>query len=366
MSMQVLSLLDQAIFAATLFLTTVIVGRAFSPEELGVYYLAFTVFMLLRGVQVELTSSPYTIYCQRRAGRELATYTGSTLISHLLVTVIGVVGLATADVIGQLAGASQFLPLGWSLAAALPFLLLREYIRRLAFARLQVLTAMLLDAGVACLQLGGLLLLAYTGKLSVAATYGMMGLASAIASGVWFACYRRMFVIERSTWLTDWAHNWRFARWAVSGFVVGIATPLLLPWMLAISHGKAATGMLAACQTLVGVSNMLVTGIGNVLTARAANAFVTGGVAALWRVMFRTAALYSMLLGGLCVVFFVAGDYLLEFIFHAQYASAGLHAGHHDGRGVGSAELVGRPGRGDRHFGWRRQRRRRSLADAVG
>lgn len=321
--MQILSLLDQAVFAATIFFTTVVIGRAFSQEELGVYYLAFTLVMLLRGIQAELASSPYTVYCHRRAGRELTTYAGSTLILHLLLTALAVACLSAAAIVGSFAGGASLVTLAWVLAAVLPFLLLREYIRRFAFAHLQLVTVTLLDAAIACLQLGGLLLLADAGRLTVATAYGMMGLACAIASAIWFIRRREMFSFERAAWRRDWRHNWRFSRWTLAGFLVGNAAPLALPWLLAFSHGEAAAGVLAACQTLVGVSNMFVTGISNVLTPQAAHAYATGGVAVLWRVIVKTAALYSIGLGGLCLVFFLAGEILITLAFDGEYAGAG-------------------------------------------
>jgi O-antigen/teichoic acid export membrane protein len=319
---QLLSLLDQAIFAATIFLTTLIVGRICSREELGVFYLAFTLVMFFRGAQAELTSSPYTVYCHRRTGPELATYAGSTLVFHLWLTALGVACLCGAAVVGRLAGGELLFTLGSVLAAVLPFMLLREYIRRFAFAHLQLIAVTVLDAAIACLQLGGLLLLAQAGRLSIAATYGVMGLACAIASGIWFLRCRRMFSFQRAAWLRDWRHNWQFSRWTLSGFMVGSATPVALPWLLAFGHGEAAAGVLAACQTLVGVSNMFVTGISNVLTTQAAHAFATGGVAAVWRVIVKTAALYSILLGGLCLVFFLVGEALIALAFQREYAGA--------------------------------------------
>jgi O-antigen/teichoic acid export membrane protein len=321
--MKLISLLDQAIFAATVFFTTVIAGRVFSPEELGTYYLAFTLVMLLRGVQCELTSSPYTVYCHRCTGSELANYAGSTLAFHLLLSAVGAALLAAAAVFAWAVGRASDAAVGGTVAVVLPFLLLREYIRRFAFAHLQPLSVTLLDTAVAGMQLGGLLLLADAGGLTVAATYGVMGLACAIAGVVWLMRHSRLFAFDRGIWLRDWRRNWRFSQWTLAGFVVGSAAPLFLPWLLAFSQGEAAAGALAACQTLVGVSNMFVTGISNVLTPQAASAFAKGGVAALWRVIIRAAAVYSIGLGGLCLVFAVAGEALIGLAFDGQYTGAG-------------------------------------------
>ncbi|MBI3466084.1 MAG: lipopolysaccharide biosynthesis protein [Planctomycetes bacterium] len=320
-----LSVVDQAIFASTTFLTTVIVGRALSQADLGAYYLAFSLVMLLRGVQVELSSSPCMVFCHRRTGRELATYTGSTLLHHLGLTAVAVACLVATVAISELiAGTAHRASIGWTLTAVLPLLLLREYIRQLAFAHLRLGAAIALDAAIASLQIGGLVLLASTGLLTVAATYGVMGLACGIACCIWLATCRRMFRFDRAACFRDWRHNWRFSRWTLASFLAGSTTPYLLPWMLALAHGEAATGVLTACLTLVGVSQMFVTGVSNFLTPQAARAFTTGGAPSLRLVLWKAAALYAIVLGALCLVFVISGEALVLLAFKSPYAGGGL------------------------------------------
>jgi hypothetical protein len=61
-----LSVLDQAVVSGTSFATSVLLGRFASQEELGVYYLALSVVYFTRGVQEQVVSAPYMIYCSRR------------------------------------------------------------------------------------------------------------------------------------------------------------------------------------------------------------------------------------------------------------------------------------------------------------
>ena len=51
------------------------------------------------------------------------------------------------------------------LAAIIPFMLLRDFARRFAFAELRMFTALMLDTSVAAVQIGGLLGLAAAGRL---------------------------------------------------------------------------------------------------------------------------------------------------------------------------------------------------------
>src|SRR5262245_24649164 len=61
-----LSIFDQGVVSGTSFVTSVLIGRLCSQEDLGVYSLALSVVFILRGIQGELTSTPYMICCNRR------------------------------------------------------------------------------------------------------------------------------------------------------------------------------------------------------------------------------------------------------------------------------------------------------------
>src|SRR5262249_48136491 len=57
-----LAILDQCVVSCTRFLTSLIVGRACGPHELGEYQLGFTLYCLGACVQTGLISLPFTIY----------------------------------------------------------------------------------------------------------------------------------------------------------------------------------------------------------------------------------------------------------------------------------------------------------------
>src|SRR5205807_1767920 len=80
-----ISIFDQAIFSGTSFLTAVLIGRATSPDELGMYYLILSIILVISGVQDQIIASPYDVYSKRRHGRELAEYNGSICAHHLAV-----------------------------------------------------------------------------------------------------------------------------------------------------------------------------------------------------------------------------------------------------------------------------------------
>jgi O-antigen/teichoic acid export membrane protein len=318
------SILDQLVVSGTSFVMNLIVARCCVPQEYGAYALALTLVLFARGIQSGLVCSPYTVYAGRRRGQALTAYTGSALAHYLLLSVLSsLVALAAAVGLTMSAERAAAAGLAWMVVAALPFLLLRECLRLVAFAHLQVRIALRLDATVALLQLGGLLVLAHFQMLSAAAAFAVAGAACATACAGWFLARRIDFRIVAADLRGDWRSNWAFGRWSVASFLIGNVPAFLLAWVLALAHGAAAMAVLAACTTLVNAAGTYVTGVSNLLTPRAARAWTTGGLADLRRVLGRAALLYGLTLGLFCVLVLVLGEWAAALIYKGKFTGCG-------------------------------------------
>jgi O-antigen/teichoic acid export membrane protein len=320
----VLSVFDQAVVSGTNFATSVLIGRLCTQTELGLYYLALSVWLCVRGVQEQLVVAPYMIYSPRRSGDGLASYFGSSLVHNGLLTVGALGGLAGLAV----GTANGFGPAGlattaWVLLGAVPFLMLREFVRHYAFSHLRIGMAIAIDVVVSTLQLGGLLWLGWTGALTVANAYAVIGGACAVASLGWFLARPQAVRVRRRDVVADWRHNWVFARWALACHLFTSATPLVMPWVVAFANGAAATGVLAACTTIIGLANVFVLGLANFLSPKAAHAYGRGGVDELGKVLRKTLLLFGATLGSFAILALFAGGLLVTSIYGDRYAGAG-------------------------------------------
>ena len=240
------SIVDQAVVSATNFATTLIIARLCTKADVGVYYLAWTLVLFIVAAQGNLISVPYTVYCRRRDGRSLVSYSGSMLVHQLLTSIVAVLCLTALAICFCLGfGPQAMRPLGWVLVCAAPFILLREYARRFLFAHLNLAAAVVMDVGVSCVQLASLLILGYFNVLTVPAVYAVMGGASAMAMTMWLLTNRQPMRFQMDRFLPDWRENWNFGKWALAGQLTGLAF-YILPWLLAITHGEADTGMFGA------------------------------------------------------------------------------------------------------------------------
>jgi len=320
-----LSVVDQAVVSGTNFVTTVVIGRLCTKHELGVYSLAFSIVLLARGIQYQVVSAPYMIYWSRRPLSGRSAYLGSSLLHQLVLTLL--VGLGLAGYVAVLwrgAGPPGLLPVVCILLCSVPFLLMREFIRNLALSQLRMIDAIVIDAAVALLQLGLILVLGLLGLLTIPAVYAVMGLACLAACLYWRVGRTQSTEFVRASAWDDWRQNWSFGKWALSSHLVGGSIPYIMPWIVAVAHGEAETGVLAAATTLVGLSNTFVMGLGNFLTPRAALAYTDGGVRALIRVLASFALLFSLSLGAFCLAVALFGDPLAVLLYGDRYRGIGL------------------------------------------
>lgn len=319
------SVCDQAVVSGTSFASSVLIGRCCAPEDLGVYSLALSVLLLARGVQGDVVSAPYLVYCHRRGASRLARYTGSSLIHQAALTLATLLAIGGFTVgISQGSGSAGLATAMWSVVAAAPFVLLREHLRQLSFAQLRLGEALVLDFLVALIQLGALGLLAWNGTLTVPAVYAAMGVGCALACLSWWVAKPDAVTFSFADAWTDWWSNWEFGRWTLASQLVSRAMSYFAPWLIALTHGAAATGLMAASLTVVNLVGMFVTGVSNYLTPRAARAYAEGGAASLRTVLLESLAVYLAAIGGFCAFLALTGDLLITFVYGNRFAGAPL------------------------------------------
>ena len=316
-----MALADQAVVSGTNFLTAVIVGRICGPDELGIFSLGFAFVVLMIGVQESLISTPYVIYGNRRHGALRAQYAGSVLVHQTVLSAVAVICMAAiAALLGAGIGPPGLVPVVWVLAALIPFILLREFGRRLAFAHLDVTKALMVDLAVATIQIGGLVWLAAGAKLSAVAAQTVAGSACAVVGITWLALACKRFAVRWRDVPRQWRQNWLLGRWVCAGRATSVLHAYCVYWLLALTLGAAGTGEYAACMTVIMLSNPFLLGISNVLGPRAARAFAEGGSREVRRVVWKAALLLSVPMAIFCGLVVLFGDAALCVLYGSQYA----------------------------------------------
>lgn len=317
----VLSLLDQAVVSGTSFLTTVVVGRTCGPQELGNYALAFSIALFVANAQESLISTPYTIYGNRLQRQERCEYAGSNLLYHILLSALAMTFFVLASLSTMnWAGTARLSAMSLALAGALPFMLLREFGRRLEFAHLNMANALRIDIAVAVLQMVGLGWLAAKGHLSAITAFLSLGGACSVVSVIWLISHRHIFVVKHNKFMNNLRQNWELGKWIFASQITSTGQAYVLYWLVALFQGTAATGAYAACWTVVLVANPLRLGIGNALSPQAARAFSDGGKQEVRRVVTQSATLLLLAMTVFCALLVPFGGKALVLLYGEQYA----------------------------------------------
>jgi O-antigen/teichoic acid export membrane protein len=320
-----LAIADQAVVSGANFLTNVIIGRACGKPELGLYGLVWSLVFFARGVQEQLVTSPYMVYCGRREENELPRYTGSILVHQLALATLTTMLVAAWTW-------SSYAPLDLEpvlrvMVTALPMLLLREFVRALSFAHLEATTALILDSVIVTLQLITLSLLAALGCLTVEVACSVIAAACGWAILGWFLIRRQPMAASWSDVWSDWRLNWTFGKWALASQLLASASPYILPWVVFGTQGEAETGGYSAASTIIGAANMFIIGMSNYLAPESARAFADGGTPALKMVLTRGALVYLAVIGAFCAATLLLGDQLAIWLFGNEYTGVGVTVG---------------------------------------
>ncbi|MCE9544629.1 MAG: lipopolysaccharide biosynthesis protein [Planctomycetia bacterium] len=316
-----LALMDQAVVSGTNFATTILVGRMCGAGELGIYSMGYTFLIGFACVQESLIVLPYTIFRHRPLRGTAEEYAGSVLVQNGLLSIVASIVLAVIATVMHFSGATPGLvSVMWVLTAIMPLSLLREFGRRFAFAHLRVPQALVLDLAVSVVQLMGVAALAASHGLSAAWAYGMLGLAYVVAGVIWLYLTRHSFAI---CWNQVWPsvrQSIRFGKWFCANQISVMLQGQMIFWVLAWGIGTTATGVYAACLTVLQFSNPVILGLSNTLIAGCALAFSDGGSKELCRVALRNTLLLGAMMGVFCTVMMFAGEDVMRLVYHGgQY-----------------------------------------------
>ena len=319
-----LSLADQAVASVTNFATGVIIARASSKEEFGLYMLGFTLILLVTDLQTSLIATPYMVYAPRLQGRAHALYTGSTLIHQVVFSLLAtlvVIGAACAARFGV--GPHGLEPVLWALAGVGSLIMLREFVRRICFASLKLRTVFIFDAFIGVGQICGLLVLAHFKLLSASRAYWVIGATCGLAVLCWLWLNRHHYHLRIDESVLDLKRNLIFGKWVFASGLLWTASTNLYPWLLAFFHGAAAAGVFAACLGVVSASNPALLGIQNFLGPKIAHVYAIRGRIGLRKFVLKISGSMAIPVSLLTLIMIFWGDRFIGLLYGSRYTGNG-------------------------------------------
>ena len=324
----IVTLADQTVVSATNFLTGVIIGRACTKEEFGLYMLGFSIVLIVIDLQYSLISSPFTVYSPHLKGNDHAKYSGSTLIHQLSLSVLIILALAVTGFVFSLGiGPQGLATVVWTLFFVIMFIMLRDYARKFCFANMRMKTALLLDSCVAVVQIGGLLLFAHLGLLSARNAYWVVGIACSLPALIFIIRSREQFIIRIREVFSDFRKNWSLAKWLFATTLIYMSSIQVYPWLLAEFHGISVTGELAACMGVIFLANPFLIGLGNFIGPKTAHTYAKGGVEKVQHIVTKSTLFLAMTMGLFSILMLFFGGHIVVLFYGSKYVGNGLVVG---------------------------------------
>jgi O-antigen/teichoic acid export membrane protein len=330
MNRSFLTLLDQAVYSGTTFLSGAIVAHFSAPEDFGLYSLVFIGLAWAFSLQGAIVTTPYLFRRRQLPEAEQRRYAAAVIVSQLIFAG-GLSALcfvvASSGLIGGQAS-RQLVSSVIAMAGAVSGLcLMRECCRQMSFGHERFVPVLLMDAVVAALQLAGLWVVSHAGDMTVGRAFMIIGLANMLPMAAWLVTNRDLFEFRHLALRHHAAQSLRFGRWIIAGVVVHAVAKDTFPYLVTGFHGTRAAASLAAAFGIGFLGNPLITAATNWLSPIMARSYAESGRSALAAAVVgytRVAVIVSTLYAGAILLF---GEQLSTLVYGAQYAGSGYIAG---------------------------------------
>ncbi len=317
----ILGCADQAIVSLSSFAALVMVGRWTDPGQLGAYAVGFSILALVMAVQEALISRPYTIYIHRPLGTTPEHAFHALVLSIMLGALSILVAGSVAFLLLALYGDSGTVEIVWALAAAIPFVLVREFARRFAFAHLNVSMALKVDVAAAIITIGTIGVLGWINELSAARAIVAIGFACGLASVGWLFLARSQFAWNGWRLVPEVRRNWSIGKWFLSAQMAVQMQGYMVLWIALAIAGAGVAGIYAACASIMAFANPFIYGICNVLMPKYVNALHMNDVRMFRRRVVCDAVLLATVMIAFCLLVLLLGDWVMRLLYGgAEYA----------------------------------------------
>lgn len=313
------ALADQGVVSIARLVTSILIGRYGSKEELGIYSLGFTILTLVVCLQESFVNTPYTIFVSRYPTEQQPKFAANLLVISKLLTLVVMLCLGTnLALLYFLNPTSSLVPILLALLVILPFSLLKEFSRRWQIAHLKMKEATFLDSLNTLILLGGLGVLYQSQSLTAFNAFMVTGLAALLVSIVWSVRNLKEFDFNFDTLKHTIKSCLSFGKWVAGENILSGFQYFFANWFLFFACGEQELGDFAACMTIVMLCNPFLLGITGFLATRSSQEYTRAGESAVRSMVNKFNVMTTMVMIAFCAGIYFFGDFLLATVFNGR------------------------------------------------
>lgn len=307
---------DQALFAGTNFLVSILLARWLEPAAYGAFSVAFAVFLLLGTLHTALWTEPMMVYGSGRFREAFVAYQQVLLGYHWRFGVLSAVAFLLLGLGFWVYGEREVGLSFFGLALAAPTVLYLWLVRRGVYVLLEPRLAAFGGGLYLVLYLGLALLLLRLGLLNEATAFVAMAVAGLFSAET----IRMRLKVGTNRTVDTWEVrklHWSYGRWALLAgafsWVPGNIYYLALPAF----HGLEATAHFKALMNLLMPVLHFNGALGQLLIPGMVQAEARGLLSAFFKKAMVTLCLPSVLY---LVLMTVKGDLVLKVVYAGKYS----------------------------------------------
>ncbi|HIK58130.1 MAG: hypothetical protein ABGZ19_10025 [Verrucomicrobiales bacterium] len=312
------SVMDQGIVSLSNFLSVILVARAVSPEQFGVYSLFIAGIFFLSSLQSALITTPLRVLGVCPSGVENGGYFKAHIYLQGLLG--GLLVLATVLILSALGMANIQVLLSFSVC--LFFFQFQELVRVINITRLSFWPLLWIDALTHSLRIGSLLFLSAFKLLTPDTALLVIGVSSAI--GAMAFLLGKIIKDPPSVPLLKIVKiNWNFGKWILLEGIASFSSTQVYLYFIVLLLSTGAAGGLNAVQSLLNTVNVLLIGGISFATPMARRKLIDHGYKIWRRWMFQVGLVLTIGTSLIVLAISLFAEPLLTSLyspFYAQYA----------------------------------------------
>ena len=318
---------DQAMMSLGTFLAGVLVARANSKEDFGIYVLGFSIVSIAMNLHRAIVVLPFTIYCPQLDDDERKSYQASTFIHTILLSIVVLIVLFLWFL--WVEGKSNTTTLG--MLDATPYLafllipyLLREFMRTASLAQLQFLSSMLANVTASVLMIALLLVAFFSNNLTVKSAYVCIAVASmaAVAILAW-RHWNHMNFKSAIIW-KDFLRSLTIGRWLVGNMFAFTVISQIYPWLVLYFMGSTAVAAFGAGLAVAGLMTPFLRGMNAYMLPRMTHSRKKPNSKDLYRIMKKSVLLLLLPFGIWTVIGSLFAEPIMTFFYSDNYHGYGV------------------------------------------
>lgn len=317
---------DQALISAANFVGGIMFARFLGLHEFGRFSLAWMAAEFVGSLQFAAIIQPMLNIGPKQSPRDSEAYYAAVKVQQ------GVFGLAVTLAVllsvrsmGYLFDSDSLGDLAVPLAATVAAYQTHAFLRRFSFVRGRAPVALTIDVLRYAIQLGATLAIGLLLHREMTAEAGLWIVAIAAVVGA-IPGFAHLGNVRPgiSVLVAATRRHWQFSKWLMPSALMFWMSSQTLFIVSGMVLGATAVGALSAAKAVAGIINILLLALDNFAPAQAARVFHTAGSAALWRYLWRLAAVAAIASFTVVAVLNLEADFIVRLIYGTKFEGVGF------------------------------------------